>query len=252
MKSLIVTVAGTATRFNRDTTEETLKCLYHIGNPKNSLLYQILDKARDIDEYIIVGGYLFDKLSRFAESYLIEFLPKIKLVYNPEYSTFGSGFSLIKGIEALSPETQEVIFVEGDLFFDEKDFEAVKSCNKNVCTVNHDLITARKAVVVYETVLGKLRYLYDTSHKYLEIEEPFLSIYNSGQIWKFTNRNKLTAILASLSRKQTEGTNLEIIQGYFGDLEPDEYRMIPLKTWFNCNTVDDYKQVYSIISHENA
>ena len=252
MKSLIVTVAGTATRFNRDTTEETLKCLYHIGNPKNSLLYQILDKARDIDEYILVGGYLFDKLSRFAESHLTEFLPKIKLVYNPEYKTFGSGFSLIKGIEAVAPEAGEVIFVEGDLFFDEKDFEAVKNCDKNVCTVNHDLIMARKAVAVYETISGKLRYLYDTTHKYLEINEPFLAIYNSGQIWKFTDQQRLHSVLDSLAPEQIKGTNLEIIQGYFGDLEPDEYRMIPLKTWFNCNTVDDYKQVYAIISHENA
>ena len=59
MKTLIITVAGTATRFNRDTSRDTLKCLYFQENPQYSLLYQILDKARDIDKYVIVGGYLF-------------------------------------------------------------------------------------------------------------------------------------------------------------------------------------------------
>lgn len=34
MKYLIITVAGTATRFNRDTKEETLKCLYYTDEPQ--------------------------------------------------------------------------------------------------------------------------------------------------------------------------------------------------------------------------
>ena len=61
MKTLIVTVAGTATRFNRDTEKDTLKCLYYRESPEYSLLYQILDKAENIDRYIIVGGYLYEQ-----------------------------------------------------------------------------------------------------------------------------------------------------------------------------------------------
>ena len=38
MKYLIITVAGTATRFNRDTEKETLKCLYYKDSPKFALL----------------------------------------------------------------------------------------------------------------------------------------------------------------------------------------------------------------------
>ena len=45
MKALIMTVAGTATRFNKDTSRDTLKCLYFQENSRYSLLYQILDKA---------------------------------------------------------------------------------------------------------------------------------------------------------------------------------------------------------------
>lgn len=41
-KALIITVAGTASRFNKDLDKETLKCLYFEGKPENSLLCQII------------------------------------------------------------------------------------------------------------------------------------------------------------------------------------------------------------------
>lgn len=248
MKTLIITVAGTATRFNRDTAVPTLKCLYEIGGYKNTLLYQILDKARDYDEYIIVGGYLYNKLQEFTDRYLAEFKDKIKLVYNSEYSSFGSGYSLILGIKATNPASSEILFVEGDLYFDNGDFEKIKRSDKAVFTVNHELITAKKAVVVYESVERKLRYLYDTSHSYLQIPEPFLAVYNSGQVWKFVDVSRLTDVLNSLTPKQVQGTNLEIIQGYFGNLTPEEYEMVVFDTWHNCNTVNDYKTVYAKIN----
>lgn len=247
MRTLIITVAGTATRFNHDTAESTLKCLYEIGGYKNTLLYQILDKARDYDEYVIVGGYLYEKLQDFVKGNLAEFKDKIKLVFNPEYSTFGSGYSLILGIRAANPLSTEILFVEGDLYFDKKDFEKIKESDKAVFTVNHEIITAKKAVVVYENIEGKLRYLYDTSHSYLQIPEPFLAVFNSGQVWKFIDMPKIFNILNSLTPKQVKGTNLEIIQGYFGDLSSKEYEMVAFNTWHNCNTVKDYETVYSKI-----
>ncbi|MDE5870848.1 MAG: licC domain protein [Muribaculaceae bacterium] len=247
MRTLIVTVAGTATRFNRDTDEPALKCLYNIGGAKNTLLYQILSKASDFDEFIIVGGYLYGKLEAFVNSELGEFRDRIKLVFNPEYSTFGSGYSLILGIQNSNPQSDEVIFVEGDLYFDNTDFERIKQSEKNVFTVNHEPITAKKAVVVYENEEGYLRYLYDTSHSYLRITEPFLAVYNSGQVWKFMDIVKLFRVVSELSAEQTKGTNLEIIQGYFGDLKPDQYEMVEFSVWHNCNTVKDYETVYSRI-----
>lgn len=247
MKTLIITVAGSATRFNRDTAVPTLKCLYEIGGYKNTLLYQILDKARDYDEYVIVGGYLYEKLDDFVEKNLHEFKDKIKLVYNPEFSTFGSGYSLILGIQNSNPKSSEILFVEGDLYFEKDDFEKIKKSGKAVFTVNHELITAKKAVVVYENEKGHIRYLYDTSHSYLRIPEPFLAVYNSGQVWKFTDTDKLRDVLKHLTPNQTRGTNLEIVQGYFGNLTPNEYEMVVFDTWHNCNTVADYKTVYTKI-----
>ena len=185
MKALIITVAGTATRFNKDTSRDTLKCLYFQENPRYSLLYQILDKARSLDKYIIVGGYLFEELSAFINCNLQEFKDKIELVYNSHYEDYGSGYSLIKGIEAVSSECDEVIFVEGDLFYDGGSFEQVISSNNNVITANREFITSRKSVVLYVDMNGHIHYLYDTKHLSLEIAEPFQAIYNSAQIWKF-------------------------------------------------------------------
>lgn len=247
MKSLIVTVAGTATRFNQDTREDTLKCLYSIDGSENTLLYQILDKARDLDEFVIVGGFLYTKLEKYVNEELHEFRDKIKLIYNPEYRSYGSGYSLILGLQNASPLAEEIIFVEGDLYFESDDFDKVKKSMLNVITTNREPILAKKAVALYETTRHQIRYLYDTSHFFLEIKEPFLAIYNSGQVWKFKDMNKLAKVLEELTPAQVKGTNLEIIQGYFGDLDPEQYCIIEFSTWHNCNTVADYNIVYSKI-----
>lgn len=242
MKSLIVTVAGTATRFNKDTSEETLKSIYHEGEPDLCLLARILDASVDIDEFIVVGGYLFEKLKIFIDKHLERHKSKIKLIYNPEYRSFGSGYSLILGIKALSTSSKEVIFIEGDLSFDKEDLDRVLKSTKDTITVNHEPITADKAVVVYEKTNGHLQYLYDTKHHCLEIKDAFLAIYNSAQIWKFMNPKRLRQVIDNLTQNQIKGTNLEIIQDYFGSLEKKEYHINFFHRWLNCNTVADYKK----------
>lgn len=250
MKTLIITVAGTATRFNQDTETDTLKCLYYKGEPRYSLLYQILDKSRDFDKYIIVGGYLFGKLINFVEEFLSEFRPKIELVYNSYYKTYGSGYSLLKGIEAITDNCGEVVFVEGDLFYDAYSFKRVLDTSRDTITVNSEFITSQKAVALYADMRGYIHYLYDTQHHELCISEPFQAIYNSAQIWKFLSLEKLRSVIASLTPVQLQGTNLEIIQGYFGDISLDMLELVPIKIWVNCNTVSDYNMVYSLIKDE--
>lgn len=246
MKSLIVTVAGTATRFNRDTNAETLKCLYTETDYKATLLYQILKKAEHYDSFIIVGGFLFDALERFVRNNLQEFADRIRLVKNDHYSDYGSGYSLQLGIRTLPEETTEVVFVEGDLFNTKDSFETVDNTETNVITVNRDYITSDKAVALYINTDGKIRYIYDTSHEALEIPESFLAIYNSAQIWKFTDVGRLFSA-GCRSGEDIKGTNLVIIQNYFGDLDRDEYKIIEIDPWFNCNTVNDYRKIKNLI-----
>src|SRR5574344_1485086 len=133
MRSLIIMVAGKAKLFNKDLAKPTLKCLYFETSPNNTLLYRILEKSEDIDQYVIVGGYLFDELKAYVET-LDEFRQKISLIYNPHYEDYGSGYSLIKGIEAVDDKADEVIFVEGDLYFNAEDFEQIKNSLKDVIT----------------------------------------------------------------------------------------------------------------------
>ena len=234
MKYLIITVAGTATRFNRDTKEETLKCLYYTDEPQYALLAQLLKNCGEYDKYILVGGYLYEKLGRFVKNELSGYGKKIELVYNEHFKDYGSGYSLYKGIEAIK-EAGDVTFVEGDLFFMATDFRQMHTWQKN------------KAVALYINVDGKPRYLYDTNHQTLTVSEPFKAIFNSGQMWKFSSSERLLKTVDSLTKEQLQGTNLEIIQAYFSDMNSEEYDVVTFTDWFNCNTVADYDIVRKLM-----
>lgn len=247
MKSLIVTVAGTATRFNRDTKEETLKCLYTESDYKATLLYQILSKAADFDCFIIVGGYLFDKLETFIRENLQKFSDRIILIRNDHYADYGSGYSLQLGVMNLPEGTDEVVFAEGDLFYTKESFDSVDKSENNVLTVNRNFITSDKAVALYINADGMVRYIYDTVHKALEINEPFFAIYNSAQIWKFKDADRLRRSASCMTGEEITGTNLVIIQNYFGNMTLEDYRIVEITSWFNCNTVNDYRQLKDLI-----
>lgn len=246
MKYLIITVAGTATRFNRDTQEDTLKCLYYTDDAKFALLPQLLSNCGVYDKYIIVGGYLYEKLEQFVKKELNAYGDKIELVYNEHFQDYGSGYSLYKGIEAVR-EFGEVTFVEGDLYFARETFKQVYDSEKSVITINREPIYSNKAVALYVNAEGKPRYLYDTNHQTLTVPEPFKAIFNSGQMWKFKSSERLHESVNSLSEKQLQGTNLEIVQAYFGELNAEEYDVVTFNEWYNCNTVADYNQVRKLM-----
>ena len=128
-KALIITVAGTASRFNKDLDKETLKCLYFEGKPENSLLCQIIKNSGDFDQYVIVGGYLYGDLQSFAEENLASLANRVTLVYNPHFKDYGSGYSLYVGIKAVKDDIDEVVFAEGDLFFDKQSMSSVVNSN---------------------------------------------------------------------------------------------------------------------------
>ncbi len=243
MRSLIITVAGLSSRFNRDLDKPVLKCLYYRKSYKASLLYQLVRKAGDIDEIVIVGGYLYNDLEKFVRTYFSKSASKIRLVFNQHFDDFGSGYSLLKGIENVNDLSDEVIFVEGDLFFDMESFKEVIYSSKNVITINHEPIYADKAVAIYLSEKGNPRYIYDTSHEVLQVNEPFKAIFNSGQIWKFLSVRELKKICKTLSEPRLQGTNLEIIQTYFNNMNIRDIDIVTIRNWINCNTVADYDKV---------
>ena len=249
MKSLIITVAGMSSRFNKDTKEDVLKCLYYEFTPANTLISLQVHKVFElVDEIVVVGGYKYKDLEKYIRNEMKDVNHKMKLVYNDHYHDYGSGYSLLKGIEAVSESADEITFVEGDLFFDTESVEKIITSKKDVISVNNEPILSNKAVVLYFDANNFPHYIYDTSHSCLEIHEPFTAIYNSSQMWKFMKPSRVREICQFLTPEQERGTNLEIIQKYFGAYRSSQLDIVRINLWYNCNTVADYREAIKALS----
>lgn len=243
MRVCVITVAGIASRFSKSLGYNVLKCIYYPKSPKETLLYRMIHSLEGFDKYIIVGGYKFDELQAYVEQELSEWNDKIILVNNPCYREYGSGYSLYHGLKVITDnDFDEVLFAEGDLFVDKNSLKRVADSPKNVLTITNSPVMAEKSVAVYCDSGWKLHYIFDTNHGILEINEPFKAIYNSGQIWKFTDVSHFRKSFNSLSEMDWQGTNLNFIQHYFGSLDVTEYEIADFKTWINCNTIQDFEK----------
>ncbi len=246
MKIAIITVAGISSRFNEGIVEEkrVLKCLYTEGDKKDTLLYHLLKKCSYADRIILVGGYKYEDLCGFYKNELIEEYPNVRLVLNEHYSDLGSGYSLYLGIQvAMKHNPTEILFVEGDLDIDNTSFRAVVDANESVLTYTYEPIYANKAVVLYKDDMELYHYAFNSDHGMLTITSPFSCIFNSGQVWKFTEIEKLRDANEQFFREKKEDTNLRIIQNYLNTgVKVD---LIPLIRWTNCNTRNDYKRIAS-------
>jgi choline kinase len=238
MKALIITVAGESKRFRQTIGFEALKCIYTPSDYSKTILAYQISISDAFDKIIIVGGYKFHELKEFIYSNYKD--DRIELVYNDKYNTFGSAYSLLIGIKHLKHRKfSEIIFCEGDLYFDKQTFQSIVNIKNNVVTTNLELIEAKRSVAFYSRINNSLKYIYDTKHSVLEIKEPFTGIFNSGQVWKFVDQKKLNSVINELNPTQIKGTNLEIIQNYF--LIDTKYAIIRFNDWINCNTIMDYK-----------
>lgn len=239
MKALIITVAGSSTRFSRSIGKECLKCIYYEEDFTQSLLYKTVYRDLSFDKYVIVGGYKFDELKRAVDLYLQSVKDKIVLINNEKYAEYGSGYSLYLGLQyVVDGEFDEVVFAEGDLWVDGESFAAVLNSPQDVITFNRDTIDALKSVVFYFDKDNYVHYLYDTAHNSLEIKEPFLSVYNSGQIWKFKHIQRVKDAFYSLGGDKWQGTNLVFIQKYFGEIKNGGFELVEMKKWFMQALID--------------
>ena len=247
MRIFLTTVAGSATRFSESVGKPTVKCIYNREDPKKTLLNHMLTQASDYDAFVIVGGFFISELKAYINDILSsDVREKIILVNNEKYAEYGSGWSLYLGINAVfekyGTSFDELLFAEGDLFVDDESFAEVASSKESVITINSEAIKAKKAVALYYDLNEVPHYIYDTSHGQLVINEPFTAIYNSGQIWKFTDSELLKQVTDSIPESGHEGTNLVLINEYFQTLAKNgkNINVIPMKTWINCNTINDF------------
>lgn len=244
LKILVITVAGMSSRFSESLGYPCLKCLYHEGGIETSLLYRMLHQDVEFDYYVIVGGFMYGELEQTVADCFGEMQEKIILVKNEHYADYGSCYSLYLALKKIRDMNfDEVVFAEGDLYVDGESFKEVCDRPGNIITYNQEEILASKAVAFYFDQCCRIHYIYDTSHSALEIREPFLGIFNSGQIWKFADRARLRQAIDAVSEKEWKGTNLVLIQKYFGTLKREQYDMVKFKEWINCNTISDYRQI---------
>lgn len=247
MRVLLLTVAGLSSRFSESVGFPCLKCLYHKNTIQETLLYKMLRHQENFDKIVIVGGFKYDELEQAVKNELYELTKlgnKIILIKNEKYAVYGSGYSFYAGLEVIKNiPYDELVFAEGDLFVDKEAFKSVCKTPKNVMTYNTTPIYADKAVAYYFDLQHKPHYIYDTSHGALNIKEPFLSIFNSGQIWKFTNAALLKQLMSKLTPEERQGTNLIPVNKYFQSIAASDIEMIGFKTWINCNTVKDFNRM---------
>ena len=247
MRVFLTTVAGSATRFSESIGKPTVKCIYNREDPAKTLLNHMLTQAADYDLFVVVGGFLINELEDYINSQLpSEFSEKVMLVNNEQYAEYGSGWSLYLGLDAAlkiyGKDITEVLFAEGDLFVDDDSFSKVAGSSGSVITVNSEAIKANKAVALYYDLNNVPHYIYDTAHGQLKIDEPFTAIYNSGQIWKFTDISLLSELVLEGKPGRFTGTNLVLINEYFQRLANlgKDIDIISMKTWINCNTINDF------------
>ena len=248
MNALVVTVAGTSSRFEASLGNPALKCIYYEGDEQNTLIYRMLTFSKYFDFVVVVGGYRFEELESYIDTTIDpQTAEKILLVRNDRYRDAGSGWSLYLGLQALrDKDVDSIVFAEGDLFLDSPTFDELCQLRGDFITTSNAPVEADKSVALYYDCDGVVHYIYDTAHGALKIDEPFLSIWSSGQVWGFGNAAKLWSAVDSLSKEAHEGTNLALVNEYFSNAEGSTVRRFTFNTWVNCNTVQDYRRAITI------
>lgn len=246
MRTAIITIAGISARFNAGIPEDDkiLKAIYNEGSAKDTLLFHLLNKCSYADRIVIVGGYRYDDMREFFDTYLADSFPQTVFVKNDHFADLASGYSLYLGVcEALGFGSTEILFVEGDLDIDDESFGRVRDSKKAVLTYTTEPIYANKAVVLYQDAGGCYKYAFNSAHGCLTIDEPFACILNSGQTWKFTDMKALEESNEEFAQKDPGGTNLAIIQGYIDRVPAEPLELVKLDRWVNCNTREDYRKI---------
>ena len=239
-KTAIVTLAGSSSRFSKSIGYECHKSLYHDEKSSWTILSHHINLLCEsgFDDIILIGGYKFEDVSAYIKQNFPD--RPIRLFCNPHYADWGSCYSLVMGIQQVKEDCESLVFLEGDLIFDTDNFKKLINLSGNAITANKMLIDARTAVAFYISESGQLKYVYDTKHQKLSVNESFTKIGNSGQVWKFSDINKLKQVISQYKEPEFKQTNLKPIGDYYADVDCNDIPVVAFDVWFNCNTVTDY------------
>ncbi len=247
MKALVITVAGCSSRFSESIGKPVLKAIYCEESLEQGLLWRMLSLAAPyFEKIVVVGGFQFEHLEEYLFSLPSALTENVSLVNNVHFADRGSGWSLYEGLFTIQYDTLDsVLFAEGDLFVDKESFASLCEGHEDALTYTNHLIDASTSVVYYEDTRHHPHYLYDTAHNALMVPEPFLRIFNSGQIWRFGDPKRLFDLIENMTQEELSGTNLELVNRYFRSCQLDEVEMVEFKEWINCNTIGDYRRAFA-------
>ena len=136
MKALIL-AAGTASRL-RPLTNDTPKCLLHVG--ERSLLQRSMDALlqNNIREFVIVTGYLHEKIERFVTQQYGDSI-QVSFIHNDVFASTNNIYSLWLARPAV--KGSDVLLLDSDLLYDPQIIARVLSNDEpNVLTlIRHPL-----------------------------------------------------------------------------------------------------------------
>lgn len=149
MKAIIL-AAGTASRL-RPLTADTPKCLLKVG--ERTLLQRSLDAliAAGIREFVIVTGYLHEKIETFVKQTYGESID-VCFIHNNVYESTNNIYSL--WLARREAEGEEILLLDSDLLYDpEIVLRVLASEHDNVLTlIRHDLGDEEMKVVTAPTI----------------------------------------------------------------------------------------------------
>ncbi len=241
IRTAIVTLAGTSRRFSASVGRECHKSFFRETPEDATLLDWQLELLRrnSFDHVVLVGGYRFGEL----RDHMRERHPDTPstLVFNDHYADLGSCHSLCLGIDAVPDGTDSVVFLEGDLLFDDATFSQMAASEGDAITAAPGFVDARTSVAFCVSPEGRLRYVYDTAHSRLCLDGPFVLLGNSGQVWQFADVSRLRECSRRCGPAERSGTNLLPILDYFSPIDATGIPIFTFRAWFNCNTLEDYR-----------
>ena len=133
MKSVIL-AAGVSARL-RPLTDNTPKCLLKIGG--KTILERTLDNllAYNLDDIIIVTGYLEEQIKSFVKRYYQKL--NVTYIFNEQYDTTNNIYSLWMTKDLVM--NNEMLLMDSDILFDKKILELlIKSKYQNCLALRSD------------------------------------------------------------------------------------------------------------------
>ncbi|QPB08558.1 hypothetical protein [Vibrio phage Va2] len=246
----LIMAAGRGTRMGGDTH----KCLTPVGEYETPFIVKQMEKlneAFDISGFVIVVGHLSDSIQ---ETLGDDFrgVP-IWYVVNPNYSEYGSGWSLLKGMEAIRnieyfDESSSMIVTEADCLIPTDQYKRLNNDWESRCLIGPNININKSVVVtVREHDCRMDEFVYDREHNnvLVKVAHGSYAIGESIQTWFIGNKDidefEMTCMELMENAEEADKVDWSNLIGFNTMLSKD-MTMVPVQydgTFINLNKPED-------------